>query len=211
MCYNTKQTSRVTELEARFKVKLKETSRPVTSERFVGFSFPETPVVSSNDKSAISMYQWGLIPPWSKDDGIQKFTLNAKIETLDEKPSFRDSLQKRCLVLVNGFYEWKWLDEKGKRKLQYEITAENDEPFAMAGIWSEWQDPVTKDKRNTYSIITTEADLFMSEIHNSAKRMPVILPNQLEMEWLNGAPHLDFVKKSIRLKAKPLHTQMELF
>jgi putative SOS response-associated peptidase YedK len=211
MCYNTKQTSRVTELEARFKVKLKDTTRQVTSERFIGFSFPDTPVISSEDKKSISLYQWGLIPPWSKDDGIQKFTLNAKIETLDEKPSFRDSLHRRCLVLVNGFYEWKWLDEKGKRKLQYEITAENDEPFALAGIWTEWQDPSTNVKRKTYTIITTEADLFMAEIHNSAKRMPVMLPNQLEMNWLNGAPHLDFKKSSIKLKAKPLHTQMELF
>jgi putative SOS response-associated peptidase YedK len=62
------------------------------------------------------LYSWGLIPNWAKDDSIRKNTLNAKIETIHEKPSFRDVIQHRCLVLIDGFYEWKWLDEKGKHK-----------------------------------------------------------------------------------------------
>lgn len=211
MCYNTKQTSRVTELEARFKAKLKDTSKKVSSERFVGFSYPETPVIASNGPKEISLFKWGLIPHWSKDSDIQKFTLNAKIETLDEKPSFKDVVQQRCLVLVNGFYEWQWLDKIGRRKLQYELSHENEEPFAMAGIWSQWQNPQSGELINSYSIVTTEADLFMAEIHNSKKRMPVILDKELEMEWLNGRPHLDFKKSSIKLKATPIINQMELF
>lgn len=211
MCYNTKQTRTASALEARFKAKLKDSTKQIRSDRFIGFSFPETPVIASDKPSDISLFQWGLVPAWSKDIDIRKFTLNAKIETLDEKPAYRDVVQQRCLVLVDGFYEWQWLDNVGKRKKQFELSHENDEPFAMAGIWSQWTNPTNGQKLNSYSIVTTEADLFMAEIHNSKKRMPVTLNRELEMEWLNGKPHLDFKKASVKLKAKPLIRQVELF
>lgn len=207
MCYNTKQTRDAAALEARFKAKLKDTTKQIRSDRFIGFSFPETPVIASD----ISLFQCGLVPARSKDIDIRKFTLNAKIETLDQKPAYRDVVQQRCLVLVDGFYEWQWLDEVGKRKKQFELSHENDEPFAIAGLWSQWTNPTNRKKLNSYSLVTTEADLFMAEIHNSKKRMPVTLNRELEMEWLNGRPHLDFKKVSVKLKAKPLIKQIELF
>lgn len=74
----------------------------------------------------ITHYIWGLIPAWAKDEEIQKYTLNAKIETVNEKPSFKNSVNKRCLVITNGYFEWQWLDPKGKNKQKYEIGLRNE-------------------------------------------------------------------------------------
>jgi putative SOS response-associated peptidase YedK len=75
-----------------------------------------------------------LIPAWAKDKTIQQYTLNAKIETLNEKPSFKNNIKNRCLVIADGYYEWQWLDPKGKNKQKYLITLTSEEPFAFAGI-----------------------------------------------------------------------------
>ncbi len=135
------------------------------------------------------MYSWGLIPRWAKDDSIQQNTLNAKIETIHEKPSFRDVIQKRCLVLIDGFYKWKWLDEKGKHKQKYLITLPTHEAFACAGLYSHWRNKNTGETINTYTILTTEANELMSEIHNSKKRIPVIIHSSNEQSWLSGEAH----------------------
>lgn len=92
-----------------------------------------------------------------------------------EKPSFKDSINKRCLVIVDGFYEWQWLDKVGKSKQKYLITHKQDEPFAFAGLYNDWLNPATGDIRRTYTIVTTEANELMAEIHNNKKRMPVSL------------------------------------
>ena len=134
----------------------------------------------------------GLIPFWAKDDSIKQYTLNAKIETLNEKPAFKNSVKNRCLVIADGFYEWKWLDEKGRKKQKYLITLPDSDLFAFAGIWSEWQNKSTGEIINSYSIITTEANELMAEIHNSKKRMPVILTKKNEKDWLGGEEINDF-------------------
>ena len=152
----------------------------------------------------IQPFTWGLIPFWSKDNTIQQYTLNAKIETLAEKPSFKHSINKRCLVIADGFYEWQWLDPKGKNKQKYIITLPDNGLFAFGGIWSEWVNKATGEIINTYSIVTTQANELMCEIHNSKKRMPVILTPEFEQAWLGGTNTKEFEQIEIELFAQPV-------
>lgn len=184
MCFSTKQTIDKLELENRFKAEL-VTTESYQSEVFNGFDHPKTPIITNADPNAIQLFQWGLLPSLATDTKIQNMTLNARIETLLEKPSFRDVLHQKCLVLVNGFYEWQWLDEKGKQKQKYLISLPNDEPFAMAGLYSTWKN-AENELVSTYTIITTEAKGIMREIHNTKLRMPVILTQGNERPWLMG-------------------------
>ena len=152
MCFHTKQTKSIQELEQRFKAKFVSESDLVRSETINGFSFPKTPVIINQQPDLIQGLNWGLIPFWAKNKDIKSYTLNAKVETLTEKPSFKNSINKRCLVIVDGFYEWKWLDSKGKNKQKYLIEIYNHESFAFGGIWSEWIDESTGEILKTYSI-----------------------------------------------------------
>src|SRR5690625_5174052 len=121
---------------------------------------------------------------WAKDKNIQKQTLNAKIETIKEKASFKNNFNNRCLVLVRGFYEWKWLDSKGNTKQKHYLTVKNQEIFSLGGIYSHWTDEETGDELTTFSIVTTQANELMTEIHNIKHRMPIVLYKAKEMEWL---------------------------
>ena len=148
-----------------------------------GFAHPQMPVITNHAPQKIQFYEWGLMPVWAKDKKFQDNTLNARIETLDEKPSFKGSLNKRCLIPADGFFEWQWLDPKGKQKQKYIIGFE-EELFAFAGLWNEWANPATGEIIPTFTIITIEANELMAEIHNTKKRMPVILRPDAEKEWL---------------------------
>jgi putative SOS response-associated peptidase YedK len=150
-----------------------------------GFSHPTMPIILDTSPDIISNGVWGLLPNWTKDKSFQKNTLNARIETITEKPSFRNSVNKRCLVLASGFYEWQWLDEKGKLKNKHRISMSDDRLFAFGGIYSEWNDIETGTQLTTYSIVTTEANELMAEIHNIKRRMPIILKKEDESKWLN--------------------------
>ncbi len=202
MCFHSKQTKLALEVENRFNAKIDRPSEFKSQEHINGFDFPKTPVVIDDKPEIITHFNWGLIPSWAKDEDIRKFTLNAKIETLDEKPSFKNSANKRCLVIANGFYEWQWLDSKGKNKQKYEIGIGNDELFAFAGIYSEWINQITGEIVNSYAIVTTEANPLMAEIHNIKKRMPVILKQEDESKWLNHSPYQEIAfPYQVNLKA----------
>lgn len=203
MCFYSKQSKTAIELENRFKVKLNSNFILEPKEYIKGFDFPITAVISDENINEISGYKWGLIPSWAKDKSIQQYTLNAKIETIATKPSYKGSINKRCLVISNGFYEWKWLDEKGKLKQRYLIQTKENEIFTFAGIWSDWVDNQTGEIIKSYSIITTNANELMSEIHNSKKRMPLILTKENELEWLNGININEFKEVNIDLVANP--------
>jgi putative SOS response-associated peptidase YedK len=192
MCFHSKQSKKAQELESRFNAKIEKPEAFKSQDYINGFSFPKTPIIANNSTDLIKHFNWGLIPFWAKDKTIRKYTLNAKIETLHEKPSFKNSITNRCLIIADGFYEWKWLDSKGKKKQKYLITLPNNNLFAFGGIWSEWIDKETGEIINSYSIITTEANEFMAEIHNSKKRMPVILTEENENNWLSGNSLNDF-------------------
>ena len=122
--------------------------------------------------------RWGLIPFWAKDPKIGARMINARAETVAEKPAFRNALKKRrCLVLADGYYEWQ-KTPAGKRP--YRIIMRSGEPFAMAGLWETWKDP-QGNVVPSCTIITTAANDFLAPVHN---RMPVILPRESEDLWL---------------------------
>lgn len=187
MCYQTKLLKSKTELLERFKGTVDDMEGFQPQKILKAFDFPKTPVITHDAPDKIQCLQWGLIPSWSNDNSIRNYTLNARIETITEKPAFKEATHNRCLVLADGFYEWQWLTASGSKKEKYQISLPNDALFAFAGIYSHWVDS-EGISTGTYSIITTEANELMSKIHNSKKRMPVILSADNEQDWLQGAP-----------------------
>ena len=187
MCYHTKQTKLAAEVQNRFKAKIENPVLFSPHESINGFDFPLMPIITDANPEIITYYHWGLIPAWAKEKSIRKGTLNAKIETLNSKPAFKDAINKRCLIIANGFYEWQWLDTKGKYKIKYEIGHQDEALFAFAGIYSQWINNETGLTENTFSILTTEANPLMAEIHNIKKRMPVIVKKEDETKWLHHA------------------------
>jgi putative SOS response-associated peptidase YedK len=137
------------------------------------------PVLLNEGPRRIELLRWGLIPSWADDPSIGSRLINARAETLAEKPSFRSALKsRRCLVLANAFYEWQ-KTEDGK-KVPYRIALKTGEPFAFAGLWENWRDPSGQPVR-TFTIITTEPNDLVAPIHN---RMPAILLPEAEASWL---------------------------
>lgn len=123
--------------------------------------------------------KWGLVPFWAEDPSIGNRMINARAETLAEKPSYKRALKsRRCLIPADGFYEWK---KDGKAKQPMHIKRPDDELFAFAGLWEEWKAP-DGQRLQTCTIITTEPNELMAQIHN---RMPVILPRAAESVWLD--------------------------
>lgn len=163
---------------------------------------PTQPILAiPNDaRNKADFFMWGLIPSWSKDPSIGNKLINARGETLAEKPSFRGGFKyKRCLILADGFFEWKALPG-GKTKTPYFIHMKDRKPFAFAGLWDEWHSP-DGDNVRTCTIITTDPNELMSSLHN---RMPVIVhPNDFDF-WLDPAPQTP--DKLVRL-IKPFPTE----
>lgn len=192
MCFRTKLNAKIIEIENTFNANFSQPELYEPQEEINGFDFKGNPVITDAAPGEILFYNWGLIPFWAKNENLKKSTLNARIETLSEKPAFRDAVNNRCLIIANGYYEWQWLDEKGKQKQKYLITPASEDIFAFAGIYSHWKDPGSGEKIGTYSIITTRANELMSEIHNNKERMPVILRPNDRQAWLEGASHENF-------------------
>jgi putative SOS response-associated peptidase YedK len=132
----------------------------------------------------LELLRWGLIPAWAKEEAIGSRMINARAETLAEKPSFKRLLRsRRCLVVADGFYEWKQ-EERGGKTPMY-ITLKQQEPFAFAGLWDEWKQPDGEPLR-TCTIITTQPNEIMAPLHN---RMPAILPAEARELWLDTELH----------------------
>ena len=132
-----------------------------------------------------AMPRWGLVPHWAKDPAIGSRMINARAESLAEKPSFRDAYRRRrCLVAADGFYEWRKAPDGGKQP--YHIRLADDAPFAIAGLWESWR-AVDGETLETCALITTEANRAVAPIHH---RMPVILPPAAYQYWLdpNSSP-----------------------
>lgn len=184
MCYHTIQSKLATQIEKRFKAKIRDINLFQPQSHINGFNFPKTPIITNENPEIIEHFNWGLIPHWAKNDEIKSMTLNARIETVEDKPSFRDVVTQRCLIIADGFYEWQWQDSKGKNKIKYEIRIPNNELFAFAGLYSKWTDTQTGEIVNTYTMLTTEANPLMAEIHNIKKRMPIVLHQDDELNWL---------------------------
>lgn len=205
MCFHSKQTKLALAVENRFQATIEKMDLFQIQDESNGFTFPKNPIITDEKPTLIQHYNWGLIPSWSKDEDIKRLTLNARIETIEEKPSFKNSIYKRCLVIANGFYEWQWQDSKGKNKIKYEIGIGNDDLFAFAGIYSQWINQLTGEIKDTYSIVTTQANTLMAEIHNTKQRMPVILKPEDESKWLHNEPMAQFAfPYEVNLVAKNL-------
>ncbi|WP_107038863.1 SOS response-associated peptidase [Brumimicrobium mesophilum] len=184
MCYNVQQKATIKELTEKFNAQFEMPALYNPKDVISGFDFPLLPVLKSDSPETFNFLKWGLIPHWAKDEDIRKHTLNAKLETIGEVASFKDVNNQRCVLPVSGFYEWKWLDSKGKRKEKYLIGVENQPVFGLAGLHSTWTNPKSGEVVNSFSLLTTEANEIMAEIHNIKKRMPLIMdPNQARA-WL---------------------------
>ena len=148
-------------------------------------------IITNQNPNELSFHYWGLVPPWSKDLSVAYKMINARGESLEEKPAFKSAFKsKRCLIPADGFYEWKKLN---KQKIPHYIRLKSQEMFAFAGLWEEWKDAEGKT-RHTFTIITTEANTLMKDLHH---RMPVMLPPHLEQEWLEN-PNPKDVNKMIQ-------------
>ena len=131
------------------------------------------------------MLRWGLVPFWAKDPAIGNRMINARAETVAEKPSYRNAYKhRRCIVLADGFYEWR---REGEIKTPYYISLASGEPFALAGLWENWQDKEGGESLQTTTLVTTDANDFMQPLHH---RMPVILEASSATEWLAGSNEL---------------------
>ena len=164
---------------------------------------PTQEVVSilHDETKHLEALRWGLIPSWSKEESIGARMINARAETLAEKPSFKRLLQgRRCLIVADGFYEWK--KEQGGKTPMY-FTLPDHDLFAFAGLWDVWKRP-DGQQLHTCTIITTEPNELVATVHN---RMPVILPKDAQEEWLDPAQHDVHVLQQL-LKA---YTASEMF
>jgi putative SOS response-associated peptidase YedK len=141
------------------------------------------PVLLDESPDELTELRWGLVPFWSKDMKIGSSLINARAETVRSKPAFRDAYQKRrCLVPADGFYEWK---KAGVLKIPHHIRMADEAPFAFAGLWESWRDPLRPadaEPVRTFTIITGEPNEFVATIHN---RMPVIIPRDRYGTWLS--------------------------
>jgi len=166
----------------------------------------DAPVILPEGEAAeLAMMRWGLVPFWKKElsgGGL----INAKAETVAEKPGFRRSFRKqRCLVVADGFYEWRAIPG-AKRKIPMRIKLRSDELFAFAGLWDAWKSPDGKEPR-AFAIVTTAPNSLMAKIHG---RMPVILRRQDEAAWLD--PKFQDKGKLLKLLAPyPDEDAMEAF
>jgi putative SOS response-associated peptidase YedK len=146
---------------------------------------PSQPILAipNNGNKQADFFVWGLIPSWAKDSTMGNRLINARAETLAEKPAFRGSYKyKRCLVLADGFYEWKKVPET-KAKVPHFVFQKSRQVFAFAGLWDEWNSPDGSQVKSC-TIVTTRPNEFMASIHN---RMPVILPPEAYPQWLDPA------------------------
>lgn len=172
-------------------VSLKQISLLEDNFHISGFQHKTSPVLTDERKNEFSFLNWGLIPNWvsspEKANEIKRYTLNAKSETIFQKPSFSESIKKRrCLILASGFYEWHTRRIGNKTvKYPYYISMHNNELFVFGGVWDVFVNKQTGERSGTFSIITTQANKLMSEIHNSKKRMPLIIPPEMAKFWLN--------------------------
>jgi putative SOS response-associated peptidase YedK len=140
-------------------------------------------VVQSEDRRAVVRYRWGLVPSWAADPKAGSKAFNARAETLATSPLFRDPFRKRrCLVPVDGFYEWR---REGSARKPVWIHDPSGRPLALAGLWTGRQDPETGEWRRTFTIITTRPNDFMTAIHD---RMPAVVTPDAWALWLDPAP-----------------------
>ena len=215
MCYTIEINLTREQLEKRYKAQF-DSNAPFKKRQAVSaFTLPQLPIICEDNPEEIKLVTWGLIPFWTEDEDsaeqVRMKTFNAKSETLAEKPSFRHTLKnQKCLVLINGFYEWQ---DRGKEKIPHYISLKDIESFALAGLYDDWTNKKTGEMLRTFTVITSKANELMEQIHNSKKRMPVILEPNYEFDWLKAPEEKvkEILKPFDTNKMKAIEAESELF
>lgn len=193
MCFTVNVNLIKEELENRYGATLIDPDKYRPSYYYHAFGLPSLPAICSGEPSKIKILKWGLIPSRTKNrdeaDIIRYKTFNARSESIETKPSFSSSFRsKRCLIPVKGFFEWQHTD---KGKIPWYIYHSENEIISLAGIYDDWNETTTGEVFSTFSIVTTEANELMAKIHNSGKRMPVILTREVEKRWIDLSTSTD--------------------
>ncbi len=173
-----------------------------------GFEHPQMPIITNMQPDVIQDFTWGYLPGNIKGkDQIESFykrynTLNSRGENISDSNLFGEAFEKRrCIVLCSGFYEWQHVAIPGKAKTlknKYYVTLSDDEMFVLGGIWNSFKEPSSGEIISTYSILTTDANPMMAEIHNTKKRMPFILEAEKVKEWLNPEQEYEKLIKMVK-------------
>lgn len=198
MCYHTSLAVDGAELEARFSATMPPNLHTGPQYHVNAYAFPRYPIITRQQPDQFQGIRWGLIPHWVKSktdaDKLRAQTINARSETIYEKPSYRQAAGRgqRCLIPVTGFFEWHTDGRNaGKQKYPFYINT-TDQPIAsIAGLWDDWADPETGEVLTTFSLLTTDANPLLAAIHNTKKRQPCLLTRDQEQAWL----HEDLTEK----------------
>jgi putative SOS response-associated peptidase YedK len=187
MCFTVNVNLIKEELENRYGATLIDPDKYRPSYYYHAFGLPSLPAVCSEEPAEIKMLTWGLIPSWTKNhkqaEIIRYKTFNARSEGIENKPSFSSSFHsKRCIIPVRGFYEWQ---HTADGKIPWYIYSSENGIISLAAIYDDWNETTTGEILSTFSIITTEANEVMAHIHNTGKRMPVILSGDAEKKWID--------------------------
>jgi putative SOS response-associated peptidase YedK len=186
MCYSNSSTSKNIDLAKKYKKEIPFKFPDTPLFYASAFSFPDWRIITQ--KPEMELMNWGLVPNWFKGENFSEIaskTPNARIETIDKTPSFKGLIQqKRCIIPSTGYFEWQ---HKGKDKLPFFVFPKSQDLFSMAGLYSEWIQPKTLRKIKTFTILTCEANSFLAEIHNSKKRMPLLLAETEIEPWLSDS------------------------
>ena len=186
MCYNISLLSSGN-LELRYAARFPSTWMSTPVYYINAFTIPYHPIILNEEPDVFHLMQWGLIPFWVKTledaEKIRMQTMNARSETLFEKPSFRHATQhRRCLIPADGFFEWRQYHGKN---YPYYVRLKNEEIFSIAGIYEKWTPKESDETIETFSVITCDANPLMQKLHNKKKRMPVILSKNDERKYLD--------------------------
>jgi putative SOS response-associated peptidase YedK len=200
MCFTVNVNLVKEELENRYGATLIDPDKYRPSYYYNAFSLPHLPALCSGMPLKLRLLQWGLIPSWTRttdDANIIRFkTFNARAETLEQKPSFSGSFRSaRCIIPVKGFFEWQ---HDGKEKIPWYISHFEDEIISFAGLYNDWTETSTGEIFSTFSIVTTDANDLMAGIHNSGKRMPVILDKPSQETWMNSSLALSEIREVLK-------------
>lgn len=189
MCGRYQTTKVAQEIEKIFDVKI---DKKIYKQNYNAAPTQELPLIANNKPGEVQFFKWGLIPSWSKDEKMAFNMINARIETLNEKPSFKSLVKKtRCMVITDGYYEWKKIDSSTKQPMR--ICKQDESLFAYAGLWTEW-----KNSKGiiipTFTIITTDPYQSLAEIHD---RMPVMLNTDAAKAWLMNELEVEQLQKEM--------------
>ncbi|MDO9085417.1 MAG: SOS response-associated peptidase [Anaerolineaceae bacterium] len=168
---------------------------------------PSQPIASilDNQTKKIEFLRWGLVPGWAKDISIGNRLINARSETIMEKPSFRNAFaRRRCLILADGFFEWKQSNSKGGSSQPYYFFLDEKQPFALAGIWEIWQAPDGGELWST-AIVTCDANDIVKPVH---ERMPVVFDKEEMFSWLEDRPENELIKMMRPYPAEKMNSYM---